>query len=78
MKQKPSNRDPRVDPRPGDVISREIPTAKQGVIIRDVHRAHGLFVHFSQDNGFTSRPRWTNIYDWKRWAKKAEVLEVSE
>jgi hypothetical protein len=73
-----SLRDPRIDPKPGDAIARNNPNALQGMILRDVTRAHGGFVFFGQDNGYISKPRITSLVEWRAWAKKAEVCDVAE
>ena len=57
-----SKRDPRVDPHPGDTISRDNKNALYGIILRDVTRAHGgLLVFFNQDNGRVSYPRASRL-----------------
>lgn len=65
-------RDPRVDPRPGDSIFRKIPQAIDGGIIRDVTRAHGGFVFFTQDNGRTAKRKIVSLIQWRKWAAKAK------
>ena len=68
-------RDPRVDPRPGDEIARDIPQALQGCIIRGVTRAHGGFVFAYRDNGHTRKNLLPmTLGDWRRWATTAEVI----
>lgn len=71
-------RDPRVDPQPGDTISKDVPRALHGIILRDVTRAHGGFVFFKQDNGFKAIPMLVVLADWVRWAANAEVINVAE
>ena len=73
-----TTRDPREDPKPGDTISRDIASALQGTILRDVTRAHGGFVFFKQDNGSTARGRIVSLTEWRKWAEKAEVCEHAD
>lgn len=73
-----NQRDPRIDPLPGDAITRDFATAKGGCIIREVERAHGGFVAFYRDNGYTSRHVFVSLFQWRRWASKAAVLAVAE
>lgn len=74
----PVKRDPRVDPKPGDTISRNIHGALDGIILRDVTRAHGGFVFFKQDNGAAARNRIVSLLEWRKWAKKAEVCDAAK
>ena len=69
-----SERDPRITPKPGDIISRDFATAKGGCIIREVTRAHGGFVFFKRDNGWTTQNCIVSLEKWQRWAKTAEVI----
>jgi hypothetical protein len=71
------NRDPRIDPQPGDSISRNFATAIGGVIIRDVTRAHGGAVFFRRDNGYIAKHQIVSLDEWRRWAAKAEVVDVN-
>ncbi len=68
------SRDPRQDPQPGDLISREFKTAIGGCIIREVTRSHGGFVFFERDNGHVTKPQIVALEEWRRWAKRAEIL----
>jgi hypothetical protein len=70
-----SERDPRVDPMPGDSIAREFVTALGGCIIREVERAHGGFVGFYRDNGHRRKWKIITLDDWRRWAARSEILE---
>jgi hypothetical protein len=69
-------RDPRIDPVPGDSISRDFPTAAGGTIIRDVTRAHGGFVFFRRDNGYQAKHQIVSLTKWRAWAAKAEVGDI--
>lgn len=67
----PSKRDPRVDPRPGDVLMRgstyrQVRTYKRGVTFW--HR----FGCLRWDLGRESHE------EWRLWAKSAEVVHVAE
>jgi hypothetical protein len=70
-------RDPRIDPLPGDSVSREFKTATGGCIIREVTRSHGGFVFFERDNGHRTSPKIEALAQWRTWCRKAEVLEVA-
>lgn len=73
-------RDPRVDPKPGDVISRDFAAAKQGCIIRDVDdvRGGGGFIFCRRDNGYVSKPMILSREQWQKWAKNADVIYAAE
>jgi hypothetical protein len=72
-------RDPRVDPRPGDEIFRELKTAKDGGIIRAVTRAHGGFVFCTADNGYKRRRLLPmTLAKWRKWARKAEIGDCAD
>ena len=77
MSQDTSDRDPRIDPKPGDAISRHIPQALNGIILREVERAHGGFVGFYSDNGNVRKWSIIHLAAWRDWAKKAEVVEYA-
>lgn len=68
-------RDPRIDPKPGDSISREFKTASGGCVIREVERAHGGWVGFYRDNGYQRQWKIVLLSEWIIWARKAQVLE---
>ena len=71
-------RDPRVDPMPGDEISRDIKSALQGCILREVERSHGGFVGMFIDNGYKARWRIIPLSDWRKWAATATVIRKAE
>jgi hypothetical protein len=71
-------RDPRIDPKPGDGIARDFKTARDGTILREVTRAHGGFVFFRRDNGYVVRNEIITIREWREWARKASVFETAE
>lgn len=75
-----TTRDPRVDPKPGDIISRDFATALHGCIIRDVDdvRGEGGFIFCRSDNGHVSKPMIVPRAKWQKWAKKAEVIHAAE
>ncbi len=68
-------RDPRIEPRPGDEISRDIKRALQGVILREVERSHGGFVAYFADNGYQKRWKIIPLEDWRRWSSTAVVIK---
>lgn len=70
-------RDPRINPAVGDEIAREFKTARQGIILREVTRAHGGFVFFHRDNGYVSKPQIVPLEKWRKWAKNTEVVRRS-
>lgn len=69
-------RDPRVDPLPGDEIYRPFKSASDGLILRLAERTHGGFVLFVRDNGHYRKRQWVSMEDWRKWAKKAEVIRM--
>lgn len=70
--------DPRINPRPGDTTSRNIKTALEGIILRDVTRAHGGFVFFRQDNGSVAKSKIVTLTEWRRWNKTAEICHTAD
>ncbi len=75
-----TKRDPRRNPKPGDVISRDFATALNGCIIRDVDevRGGGAFVFFRRDNGYVSKPMIAPLSKWQKWAEKAEIVHCAD
>lgn len=72
------DRDPRHDPEPGDGVSRNFKRAINGIILRDVSRAHGGFVFFTQDNGYRAKRRIVSLAQWRKWARLGEVYGKAE
>lgn len=71
--------DAKRDPKPGDVIYRDIKTSLAGCIIREVTRAHGGFVFCFRDNGYTRKNLTPmSVESWRKWAATAEVLKVAQ
>jgi hypothetical protein len=71
-------RDPRIAPRVGDEIARNFTTAKQGIILRKVTRAHGGFVFFMRDNDYVAKPKIASLTQWQQWARNAEIVQFAE
>lgn len=64
----PSDRDPRLDPRPGA-------TVKKGSRQRYVMgRVCNQIMYRTEDHHY----KQTNILKWRKWARDAEVLEVAD
>ena len=63
-----TNRDPRVDPRPGDVVRTEDGTERR------VYRtdSHGTVWYSTQRGGWALEPE-----DWRRQHVTAEIVKVS-
>ena len=62
--------DPRVDPRPGDVVKKE----EIGVILITGHDANHV-VWFVTQGGSAG---WMPREDWRKFAMNAEVLHVAD
>ena len=71
-------RDPRQDPLPGDELGRPIPQSLNGYVFRSVQavRGGGYFVAMAVDNGYKVRSDWCSIVQWRKWARKAEVIKI--
>ena len=70
-------RDPRIDPAPGDGIARDFSTALGGTILREVTRAHGGIVAFRRDNGYVARYQIVSLDKWRSWARRATVFAIA-
>ena len=62
-------RDPRVDPRPGDVV-------RKGQRERTVSKRCGSSIDYIE--GKTNRERNCWITTWEEWCRKSDVLHVAE
>lgn len=60
------DRNPRLDPRPGDVLRRDYQ-------LRRVVSLRGVWVKYATENGKQYNDA---INPWRSWAAKAEVVEV--
>lgn len=68
-------RDPRVDPRPGDVFRKRRSTVT-------IDHATGEALRFTFDGNIRDMPPLTSWYDdwvepWRKWAKDAEVVDAA-
>ncbi len=68
-----TQRDPRVDPRPGDELFKD---GKERVVVGRRERCGAAWFDIYYD-GADRRYRCTD-YTWRKWAKDAEVLHVAE
>ena len=70
-----SGRDPRVDPRPGDVLKAKY---ESGYLCRrTVTGTTPLGNIFYRERGFGSRDQIIGPKEWRRWAAGATVVRVS-
>ena len=72
MMRDPKLRDPKIDPKRGDVLAR--PRAVRVVLGCPV-MAGGVGVAFPRGSGLIT---WVYIDEWRRWAKSADVLMRAE
>ena len=70
-----TDRDPRVDPRPGDLLeqntNRRLVTSIEGGRVRYIHTR----LMFWESHGwYGDNPCWTRVENWRKWAAGATVV----
>ena len=73
---KTGERDPRLDPRPGDIVAKQ---TRKGVAFREVTTRSGDRVSYTWAGA--TRPPLTplsRIASWQRWCREAEVITKGE
>lgn len=65
-------RDPRVDPRPGDVVE------YRGITVEVQRWGHGQVFYRCADSMGWMNPTGSLIGQWRRWAAGATVVRVAE
>ena len=66
-----SPRDPRTDPKAGDVLSTPY---RRRVVYEILRSPHGVFVHWECSNGARE---YCSLTSWQAWARTAKVLETA-
>lgn len=76
----PSKRDPRVDPKPGDVLHKMTDPVMLLITERQVLPVPGglshEWVYYRVNDGRATRS--TSLNKWRKWAKSAEVIHAAE
>lgn len=70
--QNSTKRDPRIDPKAGDVLEK---MGKRLLFVRRVRRIYGVEVYYQDGN---QQVCVCFLKAWRRWAKNAEVIHVGE
>ena len=70
-------RDPRIDPKPGDVLYRK---QSRVMVSRRVEIAQGAFLRILETAGKAKHSRYTlpTLDQWRRWARSADVEVQAE
>lgn len=76
-------RDPRTDPRPGDVVRKAGTTdvhVTSDAVNRKVTMTDAEFVGFASWYGDNGDPNWGIVRrdSWKRWCRGAEVVRLAD
>jgi len=69
-------RDPRIDPRPGDVLRR--PRQQRMVLVRYFGGVNYALVPGTKPNYGLPHFKWSDLASWRKWAKTAEVVHVAD
>lgn len=69
-----ANRDPRIDPQPGDVLARQgrdYKTLRRSVVWRRLER-----VRFKSGDSATEREVY--LVSWMEWSREADIIRTAE
>lgn len=67
-----TKRDPRVDPKPGDVVCYVCPFRRVIVTVRERSKRR---IYYQLPNW---APQWCRVGQWRKWMRGARVLQVAE
>jgi len=70
-------RDPRIEPKPGDVLCRG-KQQRRVCVIGPFFKPNVIGVHYINKTSKKGVMSWVQMMLWRTWAKKAEVLHAAD
>lgn len=67
-----TERDPRIDPRPGDVLKRGKST--RTLTVDELWPLRGLML-LANGSKWSNHRKWMTLHQWEQWAKTATVIK---